>query len=214
VRSAVTRSVRWFGAFGGHPDGTGGAVSDEFGQLVLEEARDKMAKAVEHARTDFATVRTGRATPALVETLMVDYYGTPTPMRQLAGFSVADAMLLVVSPYDKGSLAAIEKAILVSDLGINPSNDGNVIRLAFPPLTEERRKELVKVVRHKAEEARVAVRNVRRGARHELDGLEKDGSVTADEVERYEKELEKVTHGQVATIDELLSHKERELLEV
>ncbi len=189
-------------------------MTEEFGQLVLEEVREKMAKAVEHAKADFASVRTGRATPALIETLMVDYYGTQTPLRQLAGFSVPDAMLLVVSPYDKGSLGAIEKAINASDLGIHPANDGTVIRLAFPALTEERRKELVKVVRHKAEEGRVALRNVRRGARHELEGLEKDGSLTADELERIEKELEKLTHGQIGEIDELLSHKERELLEV
>jgi len=189
-------------------------MSDELAQVVLEEVRDKMAKAVDHTRSEFSGVRTGRATPALVEPLMVDYYGTPTPLRQLAGFSVPDAMLLVVSPYDKGSLGAIEKAISGSDLGINPANDGNVIRLAFPPLTEERRKELVKVVRHKAEEGRVAVRNLRRGARHELESLEKDGSLTSDELERSEKELEKVTHHQVGAIDELLSHKERELLEV
>jgi ribosome recycling factor len=189
-------------------------MSEELAQLVLEDARDKMDKAVDHAKTEFSHVRTGRANSALLEPLMVDYYGTPTPLRQLAGFSVPDAMLLVVSPYDKGSLGAIEKAISGSDLGINPANDGNVIRLAFPPLTEERRKEMVKVVRHKAEEGRVAVRNLRRGARHELDALEKDGSITSDELERIEKELEKVTHGQVGKIDEMLSHKERELLAV
>jgi len=189
-------------------------MTEELGQVVLEEARDKMAKAVEHARTEFESVRTGRANPALVERIVVDYYGTQTPLRQLAGFSVPDAMMLVVSPYDKGSLGAIEKAISSSDLGINPANDGTVIRLAFPSLTEERRRELVKVVRHKAEEARVAIRNLRRSARHELEGLEKDGSLTADELERIEKELEKVTHAQVEAIDELLSHKERQLLEV
>jgi ribosome recycling factor len=189
-------------------------MSEDLAQLVLEEMGEKMAKAVDHARGEFAGIRTGRATPALVEGLSVDYYGTQTPLRQLAGFSVPDAMLLVVSPYDKSSLPAIEKAIRISDLGINPTNDGNVIRLAFPPLTEERRKELVKVVRHKAEEGRVAVRNLRRAGRHELDGLEKDGSLTSDELERFEKELEKVTHRHVAAIDELLGHKERELLEV
>ena len=189
-------------------------MSEELAQVVLEEVRDKMTKAVDHTRSEFFTVRTGRANSALVESLLVDYYGTPTQLRQLAGFSVPDAMLLVVSPYDKGSLIAIEKAISSSDLGINPNNDGNVIRLAFPPLTEERRKEMVKLVRHKAEEGRVAVRNLRRAARHELEGLEKEGSLAADEVERFEKELEKITHAQVATIDELLSHKERELLEV
>ena len=189
-------------------------MSEELAQLVLEDARDKMDKAVDHAKTEFSHVRTGRANSALLEPLMVDYYGTPTPLRQLAGFSVPDAMLLVVSPYDKGSLGAIEKAISASDLGINPANDGNVIRLAFPPLTEERRKEMVKVVRHKAEEGRVAVRNLRRAARHELDALEKDGSISSDELEWIEKDLEKVTHGQVAKIDEMLSHKERELLAV
>jgi ribosome recycling factor len=181
---------------------------------VVEDARDKMAKAVEHVRGEFANVRTGRATPALVEHLTVDYYGTQTPLRQLAGFSVPDAMLLVITPYDKSSLGAIEKAIQSSDLGINPSNDGTVVRLSFPPLTEERRKELVKVVRHKAEEGRVAVRNLRRASRHELETLEKDGSISSDELERVEKEIEKVTHQQVAAVEQLLSHKEKELLEV
>ena len=189
-------------------------MTDELAQVVLEEVRDKMAKAVEHTRAEFATVRTGRATPALVEPLMVDYYGTSTALRQLAGFSVPDAMLLVVTPYDKSSLGAIEKAIMTSDLGINPTNDGNVIRLAFPPLTEERRKELVKVVRHKAEEAKVAVRNLRRSGRHELDALQKDGSLSADELERVEKDLDKITHEQVSAIDQLLAQKERELLQV
>ena len=187
---------------------------DDLAALVIEDTRDKMHKAIDHLRSEMSNVRTGRASSALLEPLIIDYYGTPTVLRQLAGFSVPDAMLLVVTPYDKGSLGAIEKAILGSDLGINPTNDGNVIRLAFPPLTEERRKEMVKVVRHKAEEGRVAVRNLRRGARHELDALEKDGSITSDELERIEKELEKVTHGQVGKIDEMLSHKERELLAV
>jgi len=182
--------------------------------MVLEEAREHMAKAVDHVRTEFGAVRTGRATPALVETLVVDYYGSHTPLRQLAGFSVPDAMLLVITPYDKSSLGAIEKAIQSSDLGINPTNDGTVIRLAFPQLTEERRKELVKVVRHKAEDGRVAVRNVRRAARHELEGLKKEGELSEDDVEHWEKELEKVTHQQVAAIDQVLGHKERELLEV
>jgi len=187
---------------------------DELTAMVLDEAREKMAKAVDHVRHDFANVRTGRASSALIEALAADYYGTPTPLRQLAGFSVPDAMLLVVSPYDKSSLGAIEKAIQSSDLGINPTNDGNVIRLSFPPLTEERRKELVKVVRHKAEEGKVAVRNLRRAARHEVEALEKDGSLSSDELERVEKELEKLTHEQVGLIDQLLAHKEHELLEV
>jgi ribosome recycling factor len=190
-------------------------VSDnELADLVLEEARDKMSKAVDHVRGEFGNIRTGRASPSFVEALVVDYYGQQVPLRQLAGFSVPEAMLLVVSPYDKSALGAIEKAIQSSDLGINPTNDGTVIRLAFPPLTEERRKDLVKVVRHKAEEGRVAVRNLRRAARHELDALEKDGSISHDELERFEKDFEKVTHEQVTAIDQLLAHKERELLEV
>lgn len=189
-------------------------MDDDLVEVVVEEARDKMVKAVEHVRSEFSAVRTGRASPALVEHLMVDYYGTPTPLRQIAGFTVPDAMLLVVSPYDKSSLSAIEKAIQGSDLGINPSNDGTVIRLAFPPLTEERRKELVKVVRHKAEEGRVAIRNLRRATRHELEALEKDGSISSDELERVEKEVEKITQQQVTAVDQLLAHKEKELLEV
>ena len=189
-------------------------MDDDLVEVVLDEARDKMAKAVDHVRSEFASVRTGRASPALVEHLVVDYYGTPTPLRQIAGFTVPDAMLLVVSPYDKSAMPAIEKAIQGSDLGINPSNDGSVIRLAFPPLTEERRKELVKVVRHKAEEGRVAIRNLRRSIRHELEGLERDGSISSDELDRVEKEIDKVTHQQVTAVDQLLAHKETELLEV
>ena len=189
-------------------------MDDDLVEVVLDEARDKMTKAVDHVRSDFGSVRTGRASPTLVEHLVVDYYGTPTPLRQIAGFTVPDAMLLVVSPYDKSALSAIEKAIHGSDLGINPSNDGAVIRLVFPPLTEERRKELVKVVRHKAEEGRVAIRNLRRSIRHELEALEKDGSISSDELDRVEKEIEKVTHQQVAVVDQLLAHKEKELLEV
>ncbi len=189
-------------------------MDEELVGVVLSDARERMTKALEHVRSEFGGVRTGRATPSLVEGLIVDYYGTDVPLRQLAGFSVPDARMLVVSPYDKGSLGTIEKAISSSDLGINPSNDGQVIRLAFPPLTEERRKDLVKVVRHKAEEGRVAVRNVRRTARHELEELQHDGSLSTDELERVEKDLEKLTHGQVSSIDQLLAHKERELLEV
>jgi ribosome recycling factor len=189
-------------------------MDESLTSFAVEEARSKMLRAVDHVRSEFSNVRTGRASPALIEHLTVEYYGTPTPMRQLAGISVPDAMLLVVTPYDKNALGAIEKAIQGSDLGINPTNDGVVIRLSFPPLTEERRKELVKVVRHKAEEGKVAVRNLRRATRHELEGLEKDGSLSVDELERVEKEIERITHEQVAAIDQLLSHKERELLEV
>jgi ribosome recycling factor len=189
-------------------------MDDDLAGLVLEDTREKMHKAIDHVRSEMSNVRTGRASSALLEPLMVDYYGTSTALRQLAGFSVPDAMLLVVTPYDKSSLGAIEKAIRTSDLGINPTNDGNVIRLAFPPLTEERRKELVKVVRHKAEEAKVAVRNLRRSGRHELDALQKDGSLSADELERVEKDLDKITQEQVSAIDQLLAQKERELLQV
>jgi ribosome recycling factor len=189
-------------------------MDDDLAGLVLEDTREKMHKAIDHVRSEMSNVRTGRASSALLEPLLVDYYGTPTALRQLAGFSVPDAMLLVVTPYDKGSLGAIEKAIMTSDLGINPTNDGNVIRLAFPPLTEERRKELVKVVRHKAEEAKVAVRNLRRSGRHELDALQKDGSLSSDELERVEKDLDKITQEQVGGIDQLLAQKERELLQV
>jgi ribosome recycling factor len=183
-------------------------------QEVLADCREKMAKATAHLQTEFGGIRTGRATPALVEKLRVDFYGAPTPLQQLAGFSVPEPRMLVVSPYDKTSIKAIEKAIQSSDLGITPSNDGAVIRLAFPVLTEERRKDLVKVVRHRAEEARVAVRNVRRAARHDLEAFEKEGDLSEDDLERAEKELEKLTHEFVAEIDTLLGHKEQELLEV
>jgi ribosome recycling factor len=181
---------------------------------VLLEVADKMVKAVAHTQGEFAGVRTGRATPALVEKLKIDYYGTEVPLQQLAGLNVPEARLLVIQPYDKNAIKAIEKAIQHSDIGINPSNDGHVIRLTFPQLTQERRKELVKVVKHKAEEGRVAVRNVRRGGRHELEALERDGEISSDELERAEKELEKVTHEYVAEIDRMLQHKEQELLEV
>ncbi|MFN8035718.1 MAG: ribosome recycling factor [Acidimicrobiia bacterium] len=180
----------------------------------VEECKEKMHKAVLHLQDEFASVRTGRATPALVDKLRVDYYGTEVPLQQLAGFHVPEPRVLVVSPYDKNAIKAIEKAIMTSDLGINPSNDGQVIRLAFPVLTEERRKDLVKVVKHRAEESRVAVRNVRRQTRHELESAQKDGELSEDELERIEKELEKITHEVIAEIDGLLHHKEQELLEV
>ena len=181
---------------------------------ILAETADKMSKAVSHVQSEFSSVRTGRATPALVEKLHVDYYGSEVPLQQLAGFSVPEARLLVVQPYDKNSLGAVEKAIQNSDLGITPSNDGQVIRLAFPPLTEERRKELVKVVRHMAEEGRVAIRNLRRAARHDLESLEHDGDISADDLNRSEKELDKLTHQYEADINTALEHKEQELLEV
>ena len=180
----------------------------------VAECKERMHKAVLHLQEEFAAVRTGRATPALVDKLKVDYYGTEVPLQQIAGFSVAEARVLVISPYDKGAIKGIEKAIQGSDLGVNPSNDGAVIRLTFPELTQERRKDLVKVVKHRAEEGRVAVRNVRRDVRKELEAQERDGDLSRDELDRIEKELEKVTHDAVAEIDSLLAHKERELLEV
>ncbi|MFM9133595.1 MAG: ribosome recycling factor [Actinomycetota bacterium] len=173
-----------------------------------------MERAVSHAQTQFATVRTGRANPALVEKLMVDYYGSATPLQQLAGFQVPEARTLVVKPHDRGSIANIEKAIRESDLGLQPSNDGIVIRLSFPALTEERRKEYVKVVKNMAEEARVAVRNIRRDARKTLETAEKNSEISKDDLERAEKELEKLTQDHVEQIDKALSRKEQELLEV
>lgn len=181
---------------------------------ILSDTADKMAKAVQHARSEFASVRTGRASPALVEKLPVDYYGSEVPLQQLAGFSVPEARTLVIQPYDRGALAAIEKAIQHSDLGLNPSNDGHVVRLAFPQLTADRRKDLVRVVKGMAEDGRVAVRNLRRAARHDLESLEKEGDMSADELDRAEKELDKLTGAHIADIDTALEHKEHELLEV
>lgn len=179
---------------------------------LLHEGETKMTQAVEHVQDEFATVRTGRANPAILHRIMVDYYGAPTPLQQLASFSVPDPRLLVVQPYDKGAMGAIEKAIQASELGLNPSNDGNVIRLAFPPLTEERRKELIRVVRHMAEEGKIAIRNVRRHTRDDIEALE--GDVSEDDVRRAEDRLQEITDQHVARIDELLQHKEAELLEV
>jgi ribosome recycling factor len=183
-------------------------------EATIIEAIDKMEKAVEHVQSQFTSVRTGRATPALVEKLLVEYYGSSVPLQQLAGFQVPEARQLIVKPHDRASLASIEKAIRDSDLGVNPNNDGVVIRLNFPPLTEERRKEYVKVVKHMAEDGRVAVRNIRRDARKHLDAAEKAGDISADELERAEKELEKITHDHVEHIDKALGRKEQELLEV
>ncbi len=180
----------------------------------LEGTKDRMVKAIAHAQSDVASVRTGRASSSMVEKLRIDYYGSEVPLQQLASFSTPEARLLVVTPFDKASMKAIEKAIQNSDLGINPSNDGVVIRLVFPQLTEERRRDLVKVVKHKGEEARIAIRNLRRAARHDLEALEHDGDISTDELDRAEKELEKLTHDHVAEIDRMVQHKEAELLEV
>ena len=188
-------------------------MSTEMADMVLEETREKMQRAVSHTKGEFSSIRTGRAAPALVEKIPVDYYGSEVPLQQLASFQVPEARQLLISPYDKGSLGAIEKAIQHSDLGLNPSNDGHSIRLVFPPLTAERRKDLVRVVKHMAEEGRVALRNIRRATRHEIDGLKKENEVTDDEVKRYENEIDKLTHAHEADIDAALEAKERELLE-
>ncbi|MGP0107266.1 MAG: ribosome recycling factor [Acidimicrobiales bacterium] len=189
-------------------------MDDDLTALVVADAREHMAKAVDHTQAEFGAIRTGRATPALVQHLKIEYYGTETELRQMAGFSVPEARLLVVSPYDKGALPAIEKALQSSDLGITPSNDGSIIRLSFPVPTEQRRKELVKVVKQKAEDGRVTVRNIRRSARHDLDAMQKEGDLSSDELERIERDLDKFTHDHVAAIDKLLAHKEQELLEI
>jgi ribosome recycling factor len=181
---------------------------------TILDAIDKMEKAIEHVQSQYTTVRTGRATPALVEKLLVDYYGAMVPVQQLAGFQVPEARQLIVKPHDRGSLAAIEKAIRDSDMGVNPSNDGVIIRLNFPPLTEERRKEFVKMVKNMAEDGRVAVRNIRRDARKHLEAAEKAGLMSADELERAEKEMDRITHEHVEMIDRAFGRKEQELLEV
>ena len=181
---------------------------------TLLDALDKMDKAVLHVQGQFATVRTGRAAPALVEQLQVEYYGSHVPLQQLASIQVPEARQLLIKPHDRGSMAAVERAIRDSDLGVAPSNDGVVIRLNFPPLTEERRRDYVKIAKNMAEDGRIAVRNVRRDARKQLEALEKDGEISADDLERAEKELDKMTHDHVERIDQGLSRKEAELLEV
>ena len=181
---------------------------------ILFEAEEKMEKAVAVAREDFTTIRTGRAHPALFNKVLVDYYGSPTPINQLASFHVTDARLITITPYDKSSLGEVERAIRDSDLGVNPANDGPVIRVSIPQLTDERRREFIKLARHKAEDSRVAIRNIRRHAKESLDKLARDGDAGEDEVNRAEKQLEVVTKKYVEQVDELLKHKETELLEV
>lgn len=183
-------------------------------ESVLADGADKMDKAVSVLKEELAGVRTGRATPALLSRLTVDYYGTQVPIQQLASFSVPEPRLLVIQPFDKNAIAAMEKALLASDVGITPSNDGQVIRLSFPPLTEERRKELIKVVHHRGEEGRVAVRNIRRHSKEELERLEREGSISEDDLVRSEKELQKLTDQHVVLIDEVVAHKEQELKEI
>lgn len=183
-------------------------------EMTLLEAEEKMDKAIVVAREDFATIRTGRATPAMFAKIMVDYYGTPTPVNQLASFNTPEARMVIITPYDKGSMHAVEKAIRDSDLGVNPTSDGTIIRVVLPQLTEERRKEYTKVAKHKAEEARIAIRNIRRHAKDHLDRMARDGDAGEDEVRRAEKQLDDLTHKHVEHVDEILKHKETELLEV
>jgi ribosome recycling factor len=181
---------------------------------TLLEAEEKMEKAVDVAKDDFATIRTGRANPAMFSKILVDYYGSPTPLQQLASFQTPEARTVIITPYDRSSMTGIEKAIRDSDLGVNPTDDGTIIRVVLPQLTEERRREYIKLARHKAEDARVSVRNIRRRAKEELDRIARDGEAGEDEVTRAEKELEHVTKRHVDVIDDLLRHKESELLEV
>jgi len=181
---------------------------------TLLDAEEKMEKAVEVAKEDFSAIRTGRANPAMFSKLLVDYYGSPTPMMQLASFQTPEARTVLITPYDKSAMGAIEKALRDSDLGANPADDGNVIRVVLPQLTEERRRDYIKIARGKAEEARVSVRNIRRKAKEAIDRLVKDGEVGEDEGARADKELESTTKKHVDTIDELLSRKETELLDV
>ena len=188
-------------------------MSDQVDEILLE-AEEKMEKAVEVARDDFSTIRTGRANPGMFNKVMVDYYGTLTPVNQLASFASPEARMMVVTPYDKSALAAIEKAIRDSDLGVNPTNDGAIIRVVLPALTEERRKEYIKLARQKAEDARVSVRNIRRHAKESMEKLVKDHEVGEDEVKRAEKQLEELTHKTVTHVEDVLKHKEAELLEV
>jgi ribosome recycling factor len=181
---------------------------------ALFDAEEKMDKAVSVAREDLGSVRTGRASPAMFARLQVDYYGAQTPIPQMASITVPEARMAVIKPYDAGQLGAIEKAIRDSDLGVNPTNDGSLIRVLFPQLTEERRRDLVKVARHKGEEARVSIRNVRRKAKDQLERIKSDGEAGEDDVRRAEKELDETTAKYVAAIDDAVRHKEAELLEV
>ena len=181
---------------------------------TLLEAEEKMEKAIEVAKEDFASIRTGRANPALFTKLLVDYYGSPTPLQQLASFQTPEARTILITPFDKSAMHEIEKTLRDSNLGVNPNNDGGVIRINLPELTEERRREYIKLARHKGEEAKVSIRNIRRKAKEEMDRLVKDGEVGEDEGARAEKELEGLTKKFVDTIDSLLKHKEAELLDV
>jgi ribosome recycling factor len=189
-------------------------VTAEMIDALLEDARERMSKSVESTQHEFSTVRTGRASPSLLDRVVVDYYGALTPLNQLATISAPEARLITVQPYDKSSIKAIEKAINESDVGLNPSNDGNIVRLVLPELTEERRKELVKVVRNLAEEGRVAIRNVRRDTMQHLREMKSEGEAGSDDEHRAEVELQKLTDGRISDLDVILKGKEEEILEV
>lgn len=188
-------------------------MSDSVDESLLE-AEEKMDKAVEVAKEDFSAIRTGRASAAMFNKLTVDYYGAPTPLQQLASFQTPEARTVLIQPFDKSAMTAIEKALRESDLGVNPSNDGNIIRVILPSLTEERRRDYIKLARAKGEDAKISIRNIRRKAKEEIDKLVKDGDIGEDEGSRGEKELESTTKKYVDVVDDLLKGKESELLEV
>jgi ribosome recycling factor len=195
----------------------GASRSEEAGAVIedtLFEAEEKMERAVEHAKDELAAIRTGRATPAMFSRIIIDYYGTPTPLPQMASVAIPEPRMAIIKPYDASMLGAMEKAIRDSDLGVNPGNEGSMLRILLPQMTEERRREMVKVARGKAEDGKVAVRNVRRRAKEELDRIVKDGEAGEDDGRRAEKELDDLTHRYVSQVDELVKHKEAELLEV
>ncbi|WP_020523408.1 ribosome recycling factor [Catelliglobosispora koreensis] len=181
---------------------------------TLLEAEERMDRAVEHAKEDFAAIRTGRASAAMFSKIVIDYYGTPTPLPQMASISVPEPRMVIIKPYDASQLGSMERAIRDSDLGVNPGNEGTVLRIVVPPMTEDRRRDMIKVVRSKGEDGKVAIRNIRRKAKDELDKLVKDGAVGEDEGKRAEKELDELTHKYTGHIDELVKHKEAELLEI
>lgn len=188
-------------------------MSEEI-DMILLEAEEKMDKAIGVTRDDFATIRTGRATTAMFNKVNVEFYDTYTPIQQMASFQIPEARLIIITPYDKSAMNAIEKALRESDLGINPTSDGNVIRVGLPQLTEERRREFIKVAKSKAEDSRISIRSIRRNAKDQLDKLMKDGDAGEDDVRRGEKQLDELTHKHVEHVDEILKHKETELLEV
>ncbi|WP_341719563.1 ribosome recycling factor [Micromonospora sp. FIMYZ51] len=181
---------------------------------TLLEAEEKMERAVEHAKEEFGAIRTGRATPAMFSKIIIDYYGSPTPLTQMASVAVPEPRMAIIKPYDNSQINAMEKAIRDSDLGVNPNNEGNQLRILLPQMTEERRRDMIKVARHKGEEAKVAIRNIRRKGKEELDRLVKDGEVGEDDGRRAERELDDLTQRYVSHVDELVKHKEAELLEV